>query len=86
MSVGRKKLSVCQNYVAAFSCCGRSFSFLRRVKTHLRGKMGQERLSSLCRIAIHKDILKEMEDMNILHSLVIDKFVQNPRRLNFHFK
>ena len=21
MSVGRKKLSVCQNYVAAFSCC-----------------------------------------------------------------
>jgi len=64
----------------------RSFSCLRRVKTHLRGKMGQERLSSLCRIAIHKDILKEMEDMNILHSLVIDKFVQKPRRLNFHFK
>ena len=64
----------------------RSFSCLRRVKTHLRGEMGQERLSALCRIAIHKDILKEMEGMNILHSLVIDKFVQKPRRRNFHFK
>ena len=26
MSVGRKKLSVCQNYVAAFSCCGKVLS------------------------------------------------------------
>ena len=64
----------------------RCFSCVRRVKTHLRGKMGQGRVSALCRIAIHRDILKEMEGMNILHSLVIDKFVQKPRRLNFHFK
>ena len=36
----------------------RSFSCLRRVKTYLRSKMGQERLGSLCRISIHKDIFK----------------------------
>ena len=27
MSVGRKKLSVCQNYVAAFSCCGKFLQY-----------------------------------------------------------
>lgn len=38
----------------------RSFSCLKRVKTYLRGTMGQNRLSGLCRISIHKDILKSM--------------------------
>ena len=37
-----------------------SFSCLRRVETYLRNKMGQERLGSLCRISIHKDLLKEI--------------------------
>ena len=40
----------------------RSFSCLRRVKTYLRNKIGQERLGSLCRISIHKDLLKEHDD------------------------
>ena len=33
-----------------------SFSCLHRVKTYLRGNIGQECLGSLCRISIHKDI------------------------------
>ena len=37
----------------------RSFSCLGRVKSYLRNSMGDQRLSSLCRISIHKDILKE---------------------------
>ena len=34
----------------------RSFSCLKRVKTYLRNRMGQGRLSSLCRISIHKTL------------------------------
>ena len=45
----------------------RSFSCLKRVKTYLRTTMGQNRLSCLCRISIHKDFLKSMEDSNQLH-------------------
>ena len=64
----------------------RSYSCMRRVKSYLRSKMGQERLGSLCRISIHKDILKELEDKNQLHNLIIEKFVQKSRRLNFLYK
>ena len=64
----------------------RSFSCLRRVKTYLRNKMGQERLGSLCRISIHKDLLKELEDTKKLHDLIAEKFIEKPRRLNFLYK
>ena len=48
--------------------------------------MGQERLGSLCRISLHKDILKVMERDNVLHSFIVQKFIEKPRRLNFLFK
>ena len=64
----------------------RSFSCLKRVKTYLRNAMGDERLGSLCRISIHKDILKEKEDKKDLHDAILDKFIKKPRRLNFTYK
>ena len=64
----------------------RSFSCLKRVKTYLRNKMGQERLGALSRISIHKDILKELENKKVLHDLILNKFVEKPRRLNFQYK
>ena len=64
----------------------RSFSCLKRVKTYFRNKMGQDRLDPLCRISLHKDVLKEVEDKNILHDSIVQKFVEKPRRLNFLFK
>ena len=64
----------------------RSFSCLKRVKTYLRNKMGQERLGCLCRISLHKDVMKEVEDRNILHDRIVQKFVEKPARLNFLFK
>ena len=64
----------------------RSFSCLKRVKGYLRNTMGQGRLSSLCRISIHKDIIKLKEDANVLHEEVIKKFVEKPRRLAFLYK
>ncbi|CAB4035785.1 zinc finger MYM-type 1-like, partial [Paramuricea clavata] len=64
----------------------RSFSCLKRVKGYLRNTMGQGRLSSLCRISIHKDIVKLKEDDNVLHEEVIKKFVEKPRLLAFLYK
>ena len=64
----------------------RSFSCLKRVKTYLRNSMGDERLGSLCRISVHKDILKEHEDKKELHNCILAKFIEKPRRLNFRYK
>ena len=64
----------------------RSFSCLRRVKTYLRNRMGQERLASLSRISIQKDVLKELENEGVLYRLITEKFIQKPRRLSFLFK
>ena len=64
----------------------RSFSCLGRVKSCLRSTMSDGRLGSLCRISIHKDILKEKEDQKQLHKLVLEKFIEKPRRLNFQFR
>jgi hypothetical protein len=64
----------------------RSFSCLKRVKSYLRNTMSQGRLSSLCRISIHKDILSEKEDAGTLHEEVVKRFVEKPRRLAFLYK
>ena len=64
----------------------RSFSCLGRVKSYLRNKMNDDRLGCLCRISIHKDILQEKEDKKQLFELVLEKFVQKPRRLNFRYR
>ena len=64
----------------------RSFSCLCRGKTYLLGNMGQERLGSLCRISIHKDNFKKLEEKKKLHDLIAEKFIDKPRRLNFLHK
>ena len=64
----------------------RSFSCLGRVKSYLRNSTGDQRLSSLCRISIHKNILKEKEDKKELHHCILEKFIHKPRRLNFLYK
>ena len=64
----------------------RSFSCLKRVKTYLRNRMGQDRLGSLSRISLHKDFLKEVENKNVLHDIIVKKLVEKPRRLNVHSK
>ena len=64
----------------------RSFSCLKRIKTYLRNRMEQDRFGCLYRLSVHKDILKELENRSLLHSLILDKFIEKPRRLNFVFK
>ena len=56
----------------------RSFSCLKRVKTYLTATMIQDRLSSLWRISIHKDILKSKKDYNTFHDKVLDKLLKSP--------
>ena len=77
-----------KNGVIAISSASveRSFSCLLRVKTCICGNMGQERLGSLRRIRIHKDIFKELEEKKKLHDLIAEKFIDKPRRLNFLYK
>ena len=36
--------------------------------------------------SIHKDILHEKEDKKQLYKLVLEKFFQKPRRLNFRYR
>jgi hypothetical protein len=48
--------------------------------------MDQGRLSSLCRMSIHKDTVKLKEDANVLHEEVIKTFVEKPRRFAFLYK
>ena len=48
--------------------------------------MAEDRLSSLARISIEKQMLKDLEQRNELHNMVIEKFVAKPRRLEFMLK
>lgn len=54
----------------------RSFSTLRRVKTWLRSRMGDERLNGLCLLAVHREMHLDMNS-------IIDRFAKRKnRRLN----
>ena len=48
--------------------------------------MAEDRLSSLARISIEKQMLKDLEQRNELHNKVIEKFAAKPRRLEFMLK
>ena len=46
--------------------CERSFSSLKRIKTYLRTKMSNDRLSNLARLAIEKQLSKQISLENII--------------------
>ena len=73
------------NAVMALSSASaeRTFPCLGRVKLYSQNSMGDQRFSSLCRISMHKNILKEKEDKKELHHCIL---IQKPRRLNFLYK
>ena len=54
----------------------RSFSVLKLLKSYLRSRMGEERLSSLALLYIHSDISINIDE-------VITRFAQKNRRLKF---
>ena len=50
----------------------RSFSALRRVKSYLRSTMGQERLSSLLMLHVHKDLTDSLDLLKVANNFVSD--------------
>lgn len=63
----------------------RSFSTLRRVKTWNRSTTGDERLSGLCLLSVHRGKITKDNKDNFIEN-VINKFGQKPRRLQLLFK
>ena len=65
----------------------RSFSALKRIKTYLRNKQGQSRLSSLALMSIEKSFLKKMmSQAEVFYNTVIDHFCKKSRRVELLFK
>lgn len=61
----------------------RSFSTLRRVKTWLRSTMTDQRLSSLCILSIHRDVITKQIGVDSLIEKAINKYGMDNRRLQF---
>lgn len=61
----------------------RCFSTLKRVKTHQRNTMKQERLNALSMISIEKKMISRIPEFN--HK-VIEKFCRKTRRMDFIWK
>ena len=54
----------------------RSFSTMKWVKTSLRNRLGDEKMSDLCLLAAERDITKRLDT-----DILIDKFNEKPRRV-----
>ncbi|CAI6376422.1 unnamed protein product [Macrosiphum euphorbiae] len=75
----RKLLQVLATLPVSVASAERSFSTLRRLKTWLRSRMTEDRLSSLCLINVHNKI-----DLLDLLDHIIDNFANSKnRRLEF---
>lgn len=61
----------------------RSFSTLRRIKTWLRSTMSESKISGLCMLSTHRQMIANNEEGFL--NKVIDKFGQDERRLVFLF-
>ena len=61
----------------------RLFSTLRRVKTWLRSTMSSERLSVLCMLSVHEELIDK--DRAGFINKVVNKFSNDKRRLQFIF-
>ncbi|XP_049771948.1 zinc finger MYM-type protein 1-like [Schistocerca cancellata] len=75
----KKALKMLSTIPCTTATVERSFSTLRIVKTWLRSTMGEERLTVLCLMSVHRNYLKENCEM--LEKKVVEKFEANPRRL-----
>ncbi|XP_044754788.1 zinc finger MYM-type protein 1-like isoform X1 [Coccinella septempunctata] len=75
----RKALIILSTIPCTTATVERSFSTLRRVKTWLRSTMGEERLTGLCLMSVHRNYSKENSEF--IEKTIIDKFSSNPRRL-----
>jgi hypothetical protein len=64
----------------------RSFSALKRIKTHLRNSQSQNRLSALSLLSIEKKMLTTVQKQNSFYDDVLEDFTKKPRRIDLLFK
>ncbi|XP_061746542.1 uncharacterized protein LOC133545177 [Nerophis ophidion] len=82
-----KLLQLVLTVLAASASVERSFSALKRIKTHSPNRTDQGRLSSLAVISIETErLLKLKKDKEDFYKQVIDAFVQKERRMDFIYK
>ncbi|XP_060133298.1 52 kDa repressor of the inhibitor of the protein kinase-like [Zootoca vivipara] len=75
----RHALLILSAFPSTTATVERSFSTLRRVKTWLRSTMGQDRLTGLCLMSVHRKFFKENQDW--IETKVLKKFSSNPRKM-----
>lgn len=63
----------------------RSFSALKRIKTHARNSTGHDRLGALALMSIEKGLLLELKSKDKLNDAVIAHFTKKDRRMDFVF-
>jgi hypothetical protein len=56
----------------------RSFSTMKRIKNYLRNRIGDERLSDLAVLHLHRDIVNSLDPDEI-----VDEFAKQKRRILF---
>ena len=59
------------------------FNLIRRVKTWLRSTTSSERLSALCMLSVHEELIEK--DRAGFINKVINKFSNDKKRLQFMF-
>jgi hypothetical protein len=64
----------------------RSFSALKRIKSHVRATQGQVRMSNLSLLSIEKSVLCDLKGEKEFHAKVTDVFSKQDRRMDFNFK
>ena len=75
----RRELIILSAYLSTTATVERSFNTLRRVKTWLRSTMGEDRLTGLCMISVHRKFF--IENRAWIETKVLDKFSSNPRKM-----
>ncbi|XP_030002747.1 zinc finger MYM-type protein 1 [Sphaeramia orbicularis] len=63
----------------------RSFSALKRIKTHTRSSTGQDCLGALALMSIERGLLLELKSKDKLHDTAIAHFMKKDQRMDFVF-
>lgn len=64
----------------------RSFSCLKRIKSFLRNRCSQSRLSNLAIISIEKQMVQELKSKNNFYNKVIEHYATKERRIDLIYK
>ena len=67
-----KLLQIALTIPVTTASCERSFSTLKRIKSYLRSRIGQDRLSSLAELAIEREMTNNLDLDRVVNILLIE--------------